>query len=92
MKYEEYQGLINNIVQTPDEAPILAQKALEAIKADTDTLDSQSAKISELEGKIKDLQNTNIKLFLQQTGQAPKDETEQVIDPHELAKQIMEGK
>lgn len=92
MKYEEYQGLINNIVKTPDEAPILAQKALEAIKADTDTLDSQNAKISELEGKIKDLQNTNIKLFLQQTGQAPKDEIEQVVDPHELARQIMEGK
>lgn len=93
MKYDEYLSIVNNIVQTPEKAPDLGKTLLEAIKTDTDTLESQNNKITEQENKIKELRDTNIKLFMSQTGQNTTDigSKEETVDPHELAKQIMEG-
>ena len=76
MTYEEYESRLSDIVKAPDTAPVAVQALLSELKADTDTLTSLRADIEQKDKKIKDLQDTNIKLFLQQTGEAPK-ETEQ---------------
>lgn len=76
MTYEEYESRLSDIVKAPDTAPVAVQALLSELKADTDTLTSLRADIEQKDKKIKDLQDTNIKLFLQQTGEAPKDSSE----------------
>lgn len=71
MTYAEYESRLSDIVKSPDTAPVAVQALLTELKADTDTLTSLRADIEQKDQKIKDLQDTNIKLFLQQTGEAP---------------------
>lgn len=73
MKISDYTDLINQIVTKPEEAPALAKDLISNLKSDTDALDAAKLKIEEQDNKIKDLQNTNIKLFLAQTGQKKED-------------------
>lgn len=75
MKYEEYENLINEGLKNPDKAPVLFKDVLEALKADITTLGTQSEKIIEQDTRIRDLQDTNMKLFLSQTA-SKKEEVE----------------
>lgn len=68
MKYEDYEAKLNDVVKNPDSAATAVLDILKEIKADTDTLASLEAGISERDGRIRDLQDTNMKLFLRQTG------------------------
>ena len=68
MKYEEYEAKLNNVVKNPDSAATAVLDILKDIKADTDTLASLEAGIAERDGRIRDLQDTSMKLFLRQTG------------------------
>lgn len=68
MKYEEYEAKLNDVVKNPDSAATAVLDILKDIKADTDTLASLEAGIAERDGRIRDLQDTNMKLFLRQTG------------------------
>lgn len=89
MKYEEYQKIVDDIVKAPDQAPTNAQSLLEAIKSDFELIDSQAVKIQELENKVRGLQDTNIKLYLAQTGSKndePKEEKPVTLD--DLVKEI----
>ena len=67
MKYDEYENLINEALKNPDKAPVIFKQVLEELKADTTTLGTQSEKIIEQDLRIRDLQDTNMKLFLSQT-------------------------
>lgn len=69
MKFEEYEKMINDALQNADKAPVLMKDVLTNIKADVTTLGTQSETIIEQEKRIRDLQDTNMKLFLSQTGQ-----------------------
>lgn len=68
MTYEEYEALVNDGLKNPDKAPAVFKQVLDGIKADVTTLGSQSEKIIEQDRRIRDLQDTNMKLFLAQTG------------------------
>ena len=68
MKYEEYEAKLNDVVKNPDSAATAVLDILKDIKADTDTLASLEAGIAERDGRIRDLQDTNMKLCLRQTG------------------------
>lgn len=74
MKYEEYESLINEGLQNSDKAPAIFKEVLENLKADTTTLLSQSETIIEQDTRIRDLQDTNMKLFLSQTSTRIEDE------------------
>lgn len=80
MKYEEYEAKLNDVVKNPDSAATAVLDILKDIKADTDTLASLEAGIAERDGRIRDLQDTNMKLFLRQTGAGPEDEDEKDPD------------
>lgn len=71
MKYEEYEAIAKTL--TAENAPDIVKQMLEGIKADTTAFESMAQTNAEMDKKIRDLQDTNIKLFLSQTGKADDD-------------------
>lgn len=86
MKYEDYEGIAQKL--TTDNAPEVMKTMLDAVKSDLAERDALMSVKAEQEAKIKDLQDTNIKLFLSQTGKAEQDEDtetdEEKIDKMDL--------
>lgn len=80
MKYEEYEALINDGLKNPDKAPAVFKQVLESLKADTTTLGTQSEKIIAQDARIRDLQDTNMKLFLSQTSQKMEEKEEKTAE------------
>lgn len=83
MKYEDYENIAKGL--TTENAPDVVKQLLENIKADTKSIEALTKSNEEKELKIRDLQDTNIKLFLSQTGKADddaKDEEALVEEEH----------
>lgn len=83
MKYEDYEKIAKGL--TTENAPDVVKQLLENIKADTESIEALTKSNEEKELKIRDLQDTNIKLFLSQTGKADddaKDEEALVEEEH----------
>ena len=76
MTYEEYADKISNILSNPDTAPAEITPILEALKEDLARLDAATGEIENLNGRVSDLQETNIKLFLSQNAGDGADEDE----------------
>lgn len=72
MKYEDYEGIAQKL--TAENAPEVLKTMLDSVKEDLAERDALKEVQAEQEAKIKDLQDTNIKLFLSQTGKAEQDE------------------
>lgn len=68
MKYSEYESIAKTL--TPENAPEVLKLIMEGIKQDTECIDVLTKSNEEKDIKIRDLQDTNIKLFLSQTGKA----------------------
>ena len=68
MKYEEYEAIAKQL--TAENAPDIVSQMLAGIKADTESIEALTQSNTEMDKKIRDLQDTNIKLFLSQTGKA----------------------
>lgn len=84
MTYDELQKKVTAVLQQPDSALVAIQPILEEIKADYETMVSLTDKVTKQDTRIRDLQDTNMKLFLAQTGQAPdagKEEDEELEGP-----------
>lgn len=64
MKYEEVEQKFTELLKNPDLALDKAQDLLSDLKADYETMASLEAGVAERDGRIKDLQDTNMKLFL----------------------------
>ena len=91
MTYQEYEAALNGVVQNPDTAPTAVQAILQEIKTDADALATAINGISERDARIRDLQNTNIKLFMSQSGAPENDpEPEPEMSFEELLKSKME--
>ena len=75
MKYEDYEGIAQKL--TAENAPEVLKTMLDSVKEDLAERDTLKTLQEEQEAKIKDLQDTNIKLFLSQTGKAEQDEDEE---------------
>lgn len=79
MKYEEYEQKLSECVKNPDSAALAIQDVLKELKTDCETMASLEAGIAEKDGRIRDLQDTNMKLFLQNcSGNPDQDEAEPV--------------
>lgn len=83
MKYEDYEAIAKKL--TPENAPEIVRTMLENIKTDTENIAVLNKSIEEKEGKIRDLQDTNIKLFLSQTGKADDEPEEDLAEKQQLA-------
>lgn len=86
MTYQDYEAKLTAIVNNPDTAPTAVQEILKELKSDTDSYAAATAGIEERDKRIRDLQETNIKLFTEQTGAADEeDEPEELTPDEELA-------
>lgn len=77
MVYEDYEKKLTELVKNPDSAALAVQDILKDLKADSETFASLEANVATQEGRIKDLQNTNMQLFLRQTGGGESSEPEE---------------
>ena len=93
MKAEDYKNLITEMVSHPDNAAETATKLIDMVKEDSEIFESLTNKVSSQDQKIRDLQDSNTKLFLSVTGQScDNDDDEEFFDSmsfDEFAKGIL---
>lgn len=75
MTYDEVKEKITGLISEPDKAAENAVGLLKDLEADYTNMDSMTEKSKADEARIRELQDTNQKLFLSVTGK-PKDEEE----------------
>ena len=76
MKYEDYEIKINESVKNPDEASVNLLEVLSELKEDLAKIETMQTVIEEKDTKIRNLQDTNMKLFLSQTSSVDEDNEE----------------
>lgn len=76
MTYEEYEKRINGALANPDTAPTEFVNILSDLKTDLTAKDTLEAEKTGLETRVRDLQDTNMKLYLSVTGTSDEDEEE----------------
>lgn len=81
MTYDELEKKLTTILQQPDSALANIAPLLKEIKSDYESIISLTSKVESQDSRIRDLQDTNMKLFLAQTGQvSDKDEEEDDVE------------
>lgn len=73
MTYEEYEKRINGALANPDTAPTEFVNILSDLKTDLTAKDTLETEKTELETRVRDLQDTNMKLYLSVTGTSDED-------------------
>lgn len=76
MTYEEYEKRINDALANADTAPTEFVNILSDLKTDLTAKDTLETEKTELETRVRDLQDTNMKLYLSVTGTSDGDEEE----------------
>jgi hypothetical protein len=76
LTYEEYEKRINGALANPDTAPTEFVNILSDLKTDLTAKDTLETEKTELETRVRDLQDTNMKLYLSVTGTSDEDEEE----------------
>lgn len=82
MKYDKYEEILGRL--TTENAPAIMTEIKENIKTDIAEYDAMIKKMTEQENKINELRDTNMKLFLSQTGGsgAPDEEKEKTPEDY----------
>lgn len=68
MTYEEYEQRINSALANADTAPTEFVNILSELRTDLTAKDTLETEKAELETRVRDLQDTNMKLYLSVTG------------------------
>lgn len=76
MTYEQYEERINKALANADTAPTEFVNILSELKTDLTAKDTLETEKSELETRVRDLQDTNMKLYLSVTGNSDEEEDE----------------
>lgn len=76
MTYEQYEERINNALANADTAPTEFVNILSELKTDLTAKDTLETEKAELETRVRDLQDTNMKLYLSVTGTSSEDDDE----------------
>ena len=76
MTYEQYEERINNALANSDTAPTEFVSILSELKTDLTAKDTLETEKTELETRVRDLQDTNMKLYLSVTGTSSEDDEE----------------
>lgn len=85
MTFEEFKTKVTEIVANPDTAQANIGALIDEVKVDYEALSSTSAALEKAETRIRDLQDTNQKLFLKQSGTASPDEEDDKKDIEEMS-------
>ena len=76
MTVDEYKDKINGLVSNPDTAATEALSLIDEITKDLGELGAAKASVSELQAKVADLQDTNMKLYMNIAGGPSDDDQE----------------
>lgn len=68
MKIEDFETRFNDIISNPDTGLANAPDFLEEVRGDYASAVALGEKVAELEARVKDLQESNVKLYLATTG------------------------
>lgn len=79
MKIEDFEKRFNNIISNPDKGVSEAPDFLAEVRGDYESAVALGEKVQELEARVKDLQESNIKLYLATTGEV-EDEADEVTE------------
>ena len=79
MTFEEYESSINKVLSNPDTMLTEIKPIIESLKTDLETSESLRAEVEDLNNRVRDLQDTNMKLFLSQSG-APDEEEDEMSE------------
>ena len=71
MTYDEYKTAIDTAVSNPDTGLAGLPSVLENLKTDLGSIETLNTTISEKDAKIRELQDTNMKLYMQIGGGSP---------------------
>ena len=74
MTVDEYKDKINGLVSNPDTAATEALSLIDEITKDLGELGAAKTSVSELQAKVADLQDTNMKLYMNIAGGSSDDE------------------
>lgn len=84
MNLKELEDLLLEAMQNGDKAPANIKAVIDEIKAANTLLETQKEKIITQETRIRDLQDTNMKLFLSQSTPEKQEEEIEEINPVEI--------
>lgn len=87
MKLDDYKNLFKDAADK-DKAPEALSKLLKAVTDDVTALENLTTAHADDEKKIRELQDTNMRLFLAQTGEPQKEEEEEEITPQSIAEKM----
>lgn len=76
MTVDEYKDKINGLVSNPDTAATEALSLIDEITKDLGELGAAKTSVSELQAKVADLQDTNMKLYMNIAGGSSDDDQE----------------
>ena len=76
MTVDEYKDKINGLVSNPDTAATEALSLIDEITKDIGELGAAKTSVSELQAKVADLQDTNMKLYMNIAGGPSDDDQE----------------
>lgn len=85
MTYEEYKKGLTDALSNPDTALTSIEPLLESLKGDIESMETLKTKVETQDARIRDLQDTNLKLFLSQTSET---ENEDESKPSEAAQAV----
>lgn len=90
MTYEQYEERINNALANADTAPTEFVNILSELKTDLTAKDTLETEKTELETRVRDLQDTNMKLYLSVTGNSDEEEDDEPAEGAGVVDELME--
>ena len=87
MTLDEYKAVVGEL--TADNAPEIVQRLMDNIEQDLAELDNKAKELEGASKRIRELQDTNMKLFLR-VGEKQEEREETAKTPQELAKEMIE--
>ena len=84
MEKNKYLELINKSIKSPEEAPTIMKELISIVEKDCDEYESMKTHVEESNNKIRNLQDTNMKLFLSQTSQKEEEQEDKEMTPDEV--------
>ena len=79
MTYDEYKTAIDTAVSNPDTGLGALPALMENLKTDLGQIETLNATITERDNKIRELQDTNMKLYMQIGGGSEPDEQDEPV-------------
>ena len=77
MTIDEYRDKITGVIKNPETGGEVGAELIKSLTEDLSTMEAMKIQLSESEKKIRELQDSNVKLFLSVTGQSNQEEEEE---------------